>query len=87
MDPEVLTALGVRLRWTGDRVIVSAEWKPRHIGRPVTFELYENDDDVDPDMIIGTLEAASISAFKVSGEWYDWNSVANVKVWRREIEK
>lgn len=80
----------VKFEWIGDRVTTLATIQPRHIGRVVTFDLYESAVDAEnyaSERVIGTLEGADGSQVLVSGDWYLWAKVANLKSYRREIVK
>lgn len=86
------TVLGAltRSEWVGDRLTTLAAIQPRHIGRVVTFDLYESAVDADNyavERVIGTLEGADGSQVLVSGDWYSWARIANLKSYRREIVK
>lgn len=84
MDPDILSALGVQIKWVWDRVSTRADFKPRHIGRSIEFEWFAPNAD-EPVDVIGAFEGYQDSLIIVSGEFYEWEDVQNVKIWRRVI--
>lgn len=89
MDDAAYTALGVKYAWQYDSVRLLNEVKPRQIGRVCGFELFSTDD---PDnytsrQVLGTLEAIVGDDVLVSGDYYPWSRIANMKVYRKEIAK
>ena len=80
----------VKFEWVADRMTTLATIQPRHIGRVVTFDLYESAVDAEnyvSERVIGTLEGADSKQILVSGDWYPFTRVANLKSYRREIVK
>lgn len=84
---DLLSASGVRIRWTGDRVLTIADFKPRHIGRPITFTKYLSDEDGNYDSIevLLTFEGIQGQTVLAGGEDWEWKNMDNVKVWRQEV--
>lgn len=86
MDYETLSAMGVSIGWVGD-ILRRADIKPRHIGRVVTFSVTPKPDDLTADYdVIGTLEGAVGDDIIVSGDTYNYDYIADFKVWRRVIK-
>lgn len=90
MDLETLATVGLPLKWVGDRLVTTADVKPRHIGRVFTAEVLADPNDVknfETERLTGTLEAVIGSVYLVSGSEYDASELQNVRVWRREVAR
>lgn len=84
----VLSGL-MRFEWVADRLELAAI-QPRHIGRPVTFTVYtepENEQSYDSRRCVGTLEGVDGQTLIVSGTDYDYNTIAGLKVWRKQVKR
>lgn len=84
---EAFAAMGGKIKWVGDRVSTTADFKPRHIDRPITFTLYESDDSEDYSSrdVLGTFQGSVGELIVVSNDVYKWARVGDVKIWRREV--
>ena len=79
----------VRFEWVADRLELAAI-QPRHIGRLVTFAVYNdpsNEKSYDSRRCVGTLEGLDGSTVVVSGTEYDYNTMAGLKVWRKQVKR
>jgi hypothetical protein len=84
MDYETFVAMGGKVEWIPDRLRL-AEIKPRHIGRPISFDAINPATD-STYYVIGTLEGAAGQDLIVSGDTYDYDSIQNIRIWRRAVK-
>lgn len=77
-----------KTEWVSDRLTL-AGISARHIGRVVTFDymLSDDPDNYDSERIIGALDGADGTGLFVAGGFYEYDKIANLKVWRREVKK
>lgn len=89
MDLETLATIGLPLKWVGDRLVSTADVKPRHIGRVFTAEVVDVQDQKNfrTEQLTGTLESVVGSTYVVSGAEYEVSELQNVRVWRREVSR
>lgn len=90
MDLETLATVGLPLKWVGDRLMTTADVKPRHIGRVFTAEVIADPNDpknFETDRVTATLEGVIGSTYLVGGSEFDASELQNVRVWRREVAR
>lgn len=79
----------VRFEWIADRLELAAI-QPRHIGRLVTFTVYNdptNENSYDSRRCVGTLEGVDGSTVVVSGTEYNYETMAGLKIWRKQVKR
>lgn len=79
--------VGTKVKWTGDRITQLSAIQPRHIGRVISFEFFVDPNNLDnytSKSVMGALAGYSGDSLSVDGIDYRFDSVANVKIWRRE---
>lgn len=84
MDWDLL-ALLTPIEWVGDRLMMLADVKPRHIGRVISFDRIHADGT--SRKVTGTLDLVDGESFLVSNEFYFYDDMQNIKIWRRVIKK
>lgn len=77
----------VPVEWVPDR-LAPQDAKPRHIGRPISFFYYASaiESDREGEDVLGTLEGIRGTTFIVSGDEYEWDRMAQARVWRRKVK-
>ena len=77
---------GARIEWLSDRLDYKGT-KPRHLGRPVSFEYFDttNPENYDSINVLGILEGVAGTNLIVSGDTYEIDRVSNLKIWRRKV--
>lgn len=80
--------VGSKVKWVSDRITSLAAIQPRHIGRVISFEYFLDPNNVDnytSKQVMGLLSGYSGDSLSVDSIDYRFDSVSNVKIWRREV--
>lgn len=86
MDDEIDLLVDSKIQWVVDKFLPKAA-QPRHLGRPVTFEYFNNEDENDYSSVtvLGNLQGVTSNELIVSGDTYTISRISNAKIYRRKL--